>query len=267
MRKTSILVVGSDARIGSYLYNNLASNEFIVFGTSRQIKSVHSPSIYKFTLSDNLYSFSEEKFDFAIICAGITDINYCEKNPDIAKEINVDSTIRLINHLKKSGTRVLFLSSNAVFDGSLQYVDYLHQTCPTTVYGITKVKVENYLLNRIGKDSILRLTKVIEPKAGFISKWETLFSNNSAIPIYTNHYLSPIFLIEVLDAVLRILRSDNSGIYQLGGVTEISYLEFAKFHFQNRPSALKLLLPELDTSVNKKFNSLLTFLPSSNVWG
>jgi len=261
VKKPSILVVGSDSRIGSFLLNNLPSNGFSTVGTTRRSSFSKLHNVIYLDLCDQFYSFVTDPFDVAVICGGLTDIGFCQAHPELVNAVNVVGTKRLIDFLKSRGCKILFISSNAVFDGTEPFVDHQTKTNPQTKYGQSKVDVEKYLLNHNSNDSILRLTKVVEPSAGFIRRWETLVTGNKAVPIYTNHLVSPISLHEILQAILEIIRCQANGIYQLGGKIELSYFDFALDYFRDRPSAIKLLQPEIDLNVEKKFNSLKTFLP------
>ena len=76
-----ILIIGSDGEIGSYIFQKFKESSFEVDGTSR---SNNKESKIKFDLLDREFSFDLSKYDACIICAGISNIQVCEKNINLA---------------------------------------------------------------------------------------------------------------------------------------------------------------------------------------
>lgn len=261
MEKCNVVILGSDSQIGAFLLKSLDKDLFQVTGTSRRGQQ----NLQGKTIALDLCQTSDlrdlQKFDVAIFCAGLTDLKYCENFPKEARRVNVDSTIALIKELEKFGTRIVFLSSNSVFDGSKSFVDIYETPNPVSIYGKFKVEVENFLLTCVGSHSILRLSKVLTSESKFISRWNHEFEEGKMISVYKNHYLSPISLTKVKEAVEKLILGKSRGIYHLGAEYELSYYDFAVNHFRNNDKALKLLVGEFDLSVDNHFNSLKTFLP------
>src|ERR1700677_2057283 len=55
--------------------------------------------------------------DVVIHAAAIPDIDYCEKNPALARAVNVGMTAAVADWCTRKGRRMIFLSSDNVFDG------------------------------------------------------------------------------------------------------------------------------------------------------
>ena len=169
-----VLIIGMDSQIGSALSVYIKSNHISHFGTTRKPQNA-STEVYLFDLEHPDFSVFNQAFTHAIFCAAVTNIAKCENDPNRCRQINVVNTIRLIELLNKDGTFIIYLSSNAVFNGEKPFYNYDDATFPATTYGLYKCEVENYLaLNTPENNCVLRLTKVISPSTPFINQWQEL---------------------------------------------------------------------------------------------
>ena len=82
-------------------------------------------------------------------------------------------TIKIIDKAISRNCFVIFLSSNAVFEGSKPYYKYFEKVKPINNYGLFKSQVEKFIISSSKNYAcILRLTKVISNKSSFILNWE-----------------------------------------------------------------------------------------------
>jgi dTDP-4-dehydrorhamnose reductase len=257
------LIVGINSRIGSALKNFLVSKNIMLFGTTRKKEMVNEHTHY-LDLEDPEISVFATHFTTAVICAATTDLNELSANPEKYKILNVINTIRLIEMLAKNGCFIIYLSSNAVFNGEKQFYKFNEETSPTTLYGKFKVEVEEFLTKKLPIEScVLRLTKVITKKTKFIERWEKEAKAGDEIRTYDNRLMSPVDIEYVVNAIFLLITEKKGGIYQLGGQNEISYTDYARIYFKNNNSALSLIRPETEnTKSGFTYNSLFTHLPT-----
>ena len=135
-------------------------------------------------------------------------------------------TSKIIQHFNDYGCHVIFLSSNAVFDGRKPFMRIGDSTSPNSSYGKFKVEVENRFLNNKNV-AILRLTKVITASTPFIRKWLEELDRGDYIAVFDDCFVSPISIDDVLDSIELLIDRRSSGIYHLGGATEVSYSDYA----------------------------------------
>lgn len=260
--KERVLIIGINSRIGSALKDYLLSKNISVFGTTRKKESTDKSTYYLDLENPNLNIFST-KFTTVIICAATTDMVECNADPEKYKSINVTNTIRLINSLAKNGCFIIYLSSNAVFNGEKQFYNFDDETSPTTLYGKFKVEVEKFLTSKLPKQAcVLRLTKVITKETKFIERWVMEAKAGKEIKTFSNRFLSPVDVENVVKAIFVLIREKLGGIYQLGGQNELSYTEYAHLYFKNEKSVIDLITAETeDTLSGFTYNSLMTHLP------
>jgi dTDP-4-dehydrorhamnose reductase len=114
-----VLLVGGDSLIGNFLGRKredggpLASLDIEITLTTRR-KSKVSNEIFLDLKLEKEFHFSE-KWDSAVICAGFTNIRFCQDNQAEAELVNYSNTIKLIDSLIQEGSHIIFLSSNAIF--------------------------------------------------------------------------------------------------------------------------------------------------------
>ena len=266
-RAEKILVVGIDGSIGSNLFTRLSSLGYEVYGTSRNHSSINKRVQFLDLEHPNL-NLHQNEFSAAIICASITNIATCESDPVRSCKINVTGTIALIDLLLQSGSFVIFLSTNAVFNGGKAFATIEDTPNPITNYGYFKREVEIYLgESKFESSAVLRLTKLMTNDDKLLVTWRELASNNQPIPAFINTMLSHITVEEVISSIYNILGARESGTFQLGGLVEESYFDFAVNHFRDSPASLALLVESVDPSIPPntiRHNSLLTVLPNWN---
>jgi dTDP-4-dehydrorhamnose reductase len=220
------LIVGGDSLIGSALadYWSEMNNLFHSSTRNKGKVSINRPLI---DLSDIKTFRQLDKYSSVVICAGITSVEECEKNPEKAAEINVNSTIDLIKKLSLSKTHIVFLSTNHVFDGQNQLERPDSVRNPITQYGRQKAKVEVFI-EKQPNTSIIRLTKVIHQDLPLIKDWIIKLSNRDSIYAFKDMMLSPIKIEEVIKKINLIVQKRSKGIFQISGRKDISYYELAQ---------------------------------------
>jgi len=149
--------------------------------------------------------------------------------------------------------------------GVTRTIDFNQSTSPKSNYGIFKVKIEDFLLTKVSNSAIIRLTKVIDKKINFVDYWEQEFVQGLDVKIYKNHYMSPISLDDVSSAIIKLISTRATGIFQLGNDYEISYFDFAIKYYKSNPkflSSIKGISDSQDSQDSQdSHNSLKTHLP------
>jgi len=263
-----VLIIGANSQIGSFLFNYLELNGSEVYGTTRRRELITQS--YKYIYLDLLTDGDIKNikdFDIAVFCAGITGIEFCEQNKALSNLINVTYTIQLIKKLLNKNIKVLFLSSNKVFNGTKSFYKYSDLTSPNTTYGLQKTIVENSFIN--SNFSTLRLTKVLTNESPMIQEWGKCIKENKRIKLSCSSFISPISLNEVGEAVQMIIKMEIAGnakhgnIYHLGGQKELSLFHFAQDYLKDNFQYSHVLVEKSNKYFGKKvYNSLETYLPS-----
>ena len=215
------LIIGGDSLVGRFLNHELLKNNIDVYYTTRKNTKPFTKSIYLDLNEDINLNLKPSK---VYVCAGISDLKICEKNPIETSIINVDATINVVRKFYKLGSHIVFLSSNGVFGETDNNPVNSTIKLPINEYGKQKSKVEEELVSLGDNMTIIRMTKIISVYTDFMKDWFEKLQNNISIEPYSNYYISPISLKYV---VSNILNDNLFGIIHLSGQKKISYYDFA----------------------------------------
>src|ERR1700693_1856719 len=81
----------------------------------------------------------ESRPDWILLAAAHTDVDGCESNPDLAFAVNCKGAINVAEAAREAGSRLLFLSTDYVFDGNKRSpYETADKRNPTSVYGQSK---------------------------------------------------------------------------------------------------------------------------------
>ena len=220
------LIIGGDSLIGSTL-SSYWHQKNILYHASTRHKEKASDSHPMIDIRE-IQSFQNlNNYKSAVICAAVTDMAACEIKPIESRAVNVTATIELIKKLINKKTHIVFLSTNQVFDGERPYQKPYAPHNPINEYGRQKAEVEAFL-KYVSSSCILRLTKVIHPGLALLKKWEKTLSNGQPIFAFSDMSLCPVSINDVIQKMDSLVRQKAKGIFQLSGVKDISYFEFAQ---------------------------------------
>lgn len=232
MRTKSALIIGVDGLVGGGLHRLFKRNGIRVHGSTRR-RPVRSSDIFLDLADPNLGTAKLPQADVAIICAAANGFAYCRSNPANAMQINVEGPRILARRFAARGTRVIYLSSSAVFDFSRPHVAALAGRCPTTVYGASKAAGEENVLAVGEMATVVRLTKVLTPTMTLLRQWVGALRAGRRVVAFSDLYFCPISLDYAANALLAITEANASGIFNVSGAEDISYFRAAS-HFAMR---------------------------------
>ncbi|KJR42230.1 nucleoside-diphosphate-sugar epimerase [Candidatus Magnetoovum chiemensis] len=167
--KKNILITGGAGYVGSPLVHLFLINNYnvivvdnLMFG-GESLLGVWSDPSFKFikadiTSSDSLKEvFANDKIDAVIHLAAIVGDPACKKQPELARKVNWDAAVTLLElSIKNKVERFIFASTCSNY-GKMPdpngYVDENSTLSPVSLYAELKVKFENSLLNEIQKRS------------------------------------------------------------------------------------------------------------------
>lgn len=228
------LVVGGDSLVGAALTRQLQRARQPVVATTRRSESATRPRIYLDLAASPSDWRLPDSIDTAVLCAAASKSDACERDPVGTQRINVEGTVALAEAVVDRGGRVLFLSSNQVFDGITPFPAPDHPVCPVTEYGRQKAETETKLLARHASAvSVLRMTKVLGAHNPLFTGWMQELRRGGVIRPFRDMYISPVPVTAVLSIVALILERSLAGIFHLSAERDVSYEEAAQCAMRN----------------------------------
>lgn len=223
------IILGIDSGIGRALGNALAARGDRFVGTTRRRERVGKTILY-FNLDDPKSSDSGlPEADVAFFCAAVTSFADCRNQPELARRVNATTPAAIAARLVKQGTRVVLLSTSAVFDCRVPRMTADRPRLPASAYGRTKAEAEVAFLALGPSASVLRLTKVLTPDMKLFADWIRALMLAKPIRAFDDHRFCPIALGHVVQALLAIADHGEGGIYQASGASDISYADAARY--------------------------------------
>ena len=219
------LVIGGNSPIGSCLVGELQSMGHSVAWTSRRKNEVGA---YQFDL-ETLEGLEQlPRARFVALVAAETKFAVCAQEPERTRKINVEAPLAIAKRTFATGGRILFFSSIAVHDGSIDQPGEDAPVTPNSVYGAQKFEVEQRLEALKGNFAILRPSKVITPDFPLFQQWLSSLGKGEVITPFCDMLVAPLALNFVAGCAAKLLlQEDAQGVFQLSARDEVSYFDIA----------------------------------------
>ena len=224
--------------------------------------------------------WNQQQPSLVIHCAAMSKSVDCQKNPDLARRVNVEATAQLAE-LAADG-RFLFFSSDLVFDGRKGSYSERDSPNPLTVYGETKAAAEQIILRNKSHTVLRTSLNAGRSPAGdrsFTEETRSAWQKGKTLKLFTDEFRTPIPAIVTSRAVWEIVRTKATGLFHLGGAERLSRWEIGQLLAKRWPGVQAKMEPvslrdyqgpprSADTSLNcSRIQQLLSFpLPRFSEW-
>ncbi len=164
-----------------------------------------------------------------ILSAAYTDVDGCEPNRDRAFSVNCEGAINVAQAAREAGSRLLFVSTDYVFDGTKREP---YQTRdprnPASVYGESKARAEERLIEILPEVCIAR-TSWLFGHGGkcFPATILKLAATRPEISVVNDQRGSPTFTPDLASVLVRLCRISASGIVHVTNSGNCTWYEFA----------------------------------------
>lgn len=176
--------------------------------------------------------FEWAKPDVVIHAAAIGSVDFAERNREETKKVNVAGTEVVIELCRIFKSRLIYISSNAVFDGRTPFYSENAPVNPINYYGQLKVDAENV----VRKSSISWV--IVRPILMYgwpypgerdnpVVWWLNSLKNGNPIKVVDNVLSKPMPAWSCADVVWALIQQNRTGIYHAAGRDHISLYQFA----------------------------------------
>lgn len=220
----AILVVGSDGLLGGSLARRLARAGRRVLRTTRH--GGDGAILLDLAADPGTWSIPDDPV-VACLCAAVTSTDRCRERPEAARAVNVTGTLELARRLVARGGRIVFPSTNMVFDGGVPFQRADAAPSPRSAYGRLKAEVEEALLARDASTCIVRLTKVLGGRVPLFERWAASLRAGDPIRPFSDLVMAPVTLAHAVDVLARACTDAVTGILQVSSCRDVSYAEAA----------------------------------------
>ena len=170
----------------------------------------------------------EEKISHLIHAAALTNVDFCESNLEGAYRVNYKIPKIVSDVCEELGIKLVFLSTDQVFDGKKNDYTENDNVNPINVYGETKAKAEEY---------VLKTASSLIVRTNFFS-WGTTYRksltdwmiqelrNSNELSLFSDVFFSPLYAPELIEIIMHLLKTDQSGVFHLSSDEVISKCKF-----------------------------------------
>ena len=172
----------------------------------------------------------ETRPEWVVLAAAYTDVDGCEGNPELAFAVNRDGAVNVAAAAKQVGARLLFLSSDYVFDGKKTTpYEVGDARNPQSVYGQTKAEAEINLLAVMPECCVVRTSWLFGTGGKcFPNTILNLAATRSALDVVNDQHGSPTYTVDLARALIQLCRENTSGIVHATNSGDCTWFEFAQ---------------------------------------
>tara|TARA_R110000868_G_scaffold384673_1_gene652215 strand:+ start:1762 stop:2625 length:864 start_codon:yes stop_codon:yes gene_type:complete len=233
-----ILVTGAKGQLGKCIQD--VAKKYLQH--TFHFKSSEDLDITNNTQIENL--FNKEKYDYCINCAAYTAVDKAEQDQKKAFLVNADAVKHLAEACKANKSTLIHVSTDFVFDGlkTSPYTE-IDITKPISVYGSSKLKGEQYILEILKEYFIIRTSWVYsEYGNNFVKTMLRLGKERNEISVVNDQFGSPTYAKDLAILILKIidLKTEDYGIYHYSNEGAISWYDFAKKIFEVNKIDIKI---------------------------
>ncbi|MDP9160213.1 MAG: dTDP-4-dehydrorhamnose reductase [Acidobacteriota bacterium] len=164
-----------------------------------------------------------------VLAAAYTDVDGCESNRQLAFDVNTQGAANVARAAKQNGARLLFLSTDYVFDGngSLPY-ETDHPRAPRSVYGKSKAQAEAEISELLPDCCIVRTSWLFGAGGRcFPDTILKLSESRKEIDVVDDQRGSPTYTPDFARAIRDLCHRDVQGIVHVTNRGDCSWFEFA----------------------------------------
>ena len=225
----SVFVIGASGFLGKSIFKKCP--------TSLEMLGSHFQNDQNFTVpldireKNNMENILTNSKCNVVIHCGSLRIGMCENNPKLAYSINIEGTKNLVEICKKNNLHLIYISSDAIFDGTEK--NNLEQTLPNPlgIFGKTKVESESIIRKNLVNYCILRTSNLFgwDNKQQNFAQWIIQeLSQNKTIDVISDQIITPSYCPNIAEIILEFAEKKINGTYHVAGKESITRADFAK---------------------------------------
>ena len=212
-------ITGANGLIGNYLVQSAPR-----FAPHWRVRALVRDQLDLLDFAAVRREFGKDKPQLVIHCAAITNIADAQKNPALARCVNVEVT-KLLAELA-SEVSFVFFSTDLVFDGRKGNYAETDAANPLHIYDETKLAAEEIVLRNPRHLLVRTSMNGGVSRAGNRSFNEQLRRSlqqaGQGMTLFTDEFRCPIPAVETTRAVWELAQKNCAGIYHVAGAEKIS---------------------------------------------
>lgn len=227
-----LLITGASGLLGGYLLRTLAGSDHAVVAWSGPTATQSTQTnMVPVDLADRdtvAAAFAAARPDVVLHAGAVSSVARCFQQPAHARAVNVGGTQLLTDLAAAAKARLLFVSTDLVFDGQRGGYREDDAPAPLSIYGQTKLAAERAVLAS-RRAAVARVSLLFGPglgqRRGFFDEQLVAIRAGRPCPLFVDEWRTPLALSTAAAALLALAISDFTGLLHLGGPERLSRWE------------------------------------------
>ncbi|MCI0464563.1 MAG: SDR family oxidoreductase [Gemmataceae bacterium] len=230
-----VLVTGSSGQLGAYLLRELrGQGDEVIAWTGARTGELFNTPLRPVDLADReavVTAFRAARPEGVLHAAALASVADCHRDPERAHAINTRASALLAELADDARARLVFVSTDLVFDGEKGNYREGDAPAPLSHYGRTKHEAEQAVL-RTPHAAVVRVSLLFGPHlAGGVSFFEQQvrkLREGAGVVCFHDEWRSPLGLHLAAQNLLAVLRWGFEGLLHLGGAERLSRAEMGR---------------------------------------
>ncbi|MFO0892243.1 MAG: SDR family oxidoreductase [Isosphaeraceae bacterium] len=231
-----IVVTGSTGQLGHYLVDTLLKEQgHLVFPWGRKpapdrwgiparpVELTETGSIERALL--------EADPELIVHAAAVSSADSVHRDPEGSWAVNVGATRSLVRWCRERGRRLLFTSTDMVFDGERGWYREQDEPAPVLAYGRTKVEAEAAVAE-LDDGLVARISLLFGPSISSVPAYYdramAALRSGQSLAFFEDEFRTPLDYATAAAALVRLARSRIRGVVHLGGRERLSRFELMR---------------------------------------
>ena len=224
-----LLIVGASGVLGTRLHNDAIEKKWDTLGTycSHEHNGLFYLDLRDKKSINKVFNFFNP--EVVILTGGITDVDFCEIKPRLAEEINIKGSIDLIKKTKEYNAKLVFLSTDYIFDGENGPYTEEDNPSPINVYGRTKLEVEEFIRASLREYLIVRTAQLYginHRGKNFAVKIIHNMQKDKKVYAADDFYCTPTYVGSLSLGIIKLIENHRKGIYNIAGIDFLNRYEY-----------------------------------------
>ena len=260
-----VLITGAEGQLGSQILKTL-SGQYDLIPTSRRGGKRDGFVISELDITDfeNVDFFIRNSDPQIIVnCAALTNVDKCEENIVLAKNVNSYSVSNLAKICSRRGIKLIQISTDYVFDGENPPFSEDSQKNPIQEYGKSKSVAEDIIQAESDLDwTIVRASGIFSTSHNNFLMWilESI-REGKMMQIVGDQFSNPISALSVSRFISNIIENDLGGVWNIGSEDSVSRFDFAMIVCQefgeNVEKISKVMMDSINWRAKRPSNSTM----------
>jgi len=224
-----ILITGSNGLLGQKIVKRCLANNIPFLATSKGAnRNPDCPDEYYHPLDITVPMevgdvFFKYRPTAIIHTAAITNVDYCETNPEECFSVNAHATMILWEAAKIAEAHFQLVSTDFVFDGLKGHYSETDEVNPLSVYAHSKVAAENLLRNDPNTNWSIARTIIVYGTGYNLSRSNIVLWALEALPkgetmkLVNDQFRAPTWADDLAYGCVEIVARKQTGIFHLSG--------------------------------------------------